>query len=62
MHKSTLARITSGVIILDKSTSNKIFLEILGDYNGVCLKKFQRIERKLENSFLAKFSILLKIS
>ena len=49
-------------MILDKNTRNKIFLEILGDYNGVCLKNFQRIEQKLENAFLAKFSILLRIS
>ena len=51
---------TSGIIILDKSTRNKIFLEFLGDYNGVCLKSFQPIEGKLENAFLAKFFILLK--
>ena len=41
MHKSTL---TSGIIILDKSTKNKIFLKNLEDYNGVCLKNFQRID------------------
>ena len=51
------ARITSGIIILDKSITNKICLEFLGDYNGVCLKIFQRIDRKLENAFLAKVSI-----
>ena len=56
------ARITSGKIILDESTRNKIFLEFLGDYNRVCLKKFQRIEPNLENAFLAKFSIPLRIS
>ena len=49
------ARITSGIIILDKSTTNRICLEFSGDYNGVCLKNFQRIEQKLENAFLAKF-------
>ena len=49
-------------MILDKSTRNKIFLEFSGDHNGVCLKNFQRIEQKLENAFLAKFSILLRIS
>ena len=43
---------------MDKSTRNKIFLEVSGDYNGVCLKNFQRIEQKLENAFLAKFSML----
>ena len=42
-----LAQITSGIIILDKSTSNKIYLEILGDYNCVCMKNFQRVEQKL---------------
>ena len=47
---------------LDKSTRNKIFLEFSGDYNGVCLKNFQRIEQKLENAFLAKLFILLRIS
>ena len=49
-------------MILDKSTRNKIFSKFLGDYNGVRLKKFQQIEQKLENAFLAKFSILLRIS
>ena len=33
-------------MILDKNTRNKIFLEFFGDYNGVCLEKFQRIEQK----------------
>ena len=46
---------------MDKSTRNEIFLEFLGDYNGVCLKNFQRIEQKLKNAFLAIFSILLRI-
>ena len=49
-------------MILDKSTRNKIFLEFSGDYNGVCLKNFQRIEPKLDNAVLAKLSILLTIS
>ena len=49
-------------MILDKSTRNKMFLEFSGDYNGVCLKNFQRIEQKLENAVLAKLSILLTIS
>ena len=56
------ARITPGIIILDKSTRNKIFLDFSGDYNGVCLKNLQRIEQKLNYAFLAKFSILLRIS
>ena len=37
-------------------------LEFSGDYNGVCLKNFQRREQKLENAFLAKLFILLRIS
>ena len=40
-------------MILDKRTKNKIFVEFSGDYNGVSLKNFQRIEPKLENAFLA---------
>ena len=38
-----------------------MFLKIL-DYKVVCLKNFQLIEQKLENAFLAEFSILLRIS
>ena len=49
-------------MILDKSTRNKIFLEFSGDYNGVCLKNFQQIEQELENAFLTKLCILLRIS
>ena len=59
------ARMTPGIIMLDKSTRNKIFLEFSGvfvTYNGVCLRNFQRIEEKLVNAFLAKISILLRIS
>ena len=37
-------------------------LRIFGDYNGVCLKNFQQIQQKVEKAFLAKFSILLRIS
>ena len=40
---------------MDKSTRKKIFSEFLGNYNGVCLKNFQRIEQKLKNAFLAIF-------
>ena len=40
----------------------KIFSDFLGDYSGVCLKIFQRIEQKPENAFLAKLSFLLRIS
>ena len=43
--------------ILDKSSKNKMFLEILDDYNGVCLKIFQRIEEKSENASWDKYSI-----
>ena len=46
-------------MILDESTRNKIFLKILGDYNGVSLKNLQQMEQKLENAFLGKLSILL---
>ena len=58
MHKSNLN--TNN--ILNKSTRIKIFLEFLGDYNSVGLKNFERIEQKLENAFLAQFSILLRVS
>ena len=43
------ARITSAFFILDKSSGNKVFLRLLEEYNGVCLKKFGRIEQKLDN-------------
>ena len=42
------ARKTLGIIILEKSTRNKIFLEFLGDYSD-CLKNFQRIGQKTRN-------------
>ena len=42
---------------MDKSTSKKIFLDFSGNYNGVCLKNFERIEQKLENAILAKVFI-----
>ena len=58
MHKSTLSTTNFGNNLFDKSTRNKIFLEFLGDYNGVCLKNFQQLEPKLENALLATFSIL----
>ena len=38
-----------------------MFLKFL-DCNGVGLKKIQPTEQKLENAFLAKFSILFRIS
>ena len=57
MHKSILSTNNFANNHVGRKYRNKIFLEILGDYNGVCLKNFQRIEQKLENAFLAKFSI-----
>ena len=39
-----------------KPKQNVLFLEILEDYNGFCLKKFQQKQQKPENTFLAKFS------
>ena len=62
MHKSSFSTNNFGNNHFGKSTRNKIFLEFLADCNGVCLKEFRRIEQKLENVFLAKFSILLRIS
>ena len=62
LYNATTLMKKSTLIVLDQSTRNKIFLEFLGDYNGVCLKNFQRKEQKLENAFLAKFFILLNIS
>ena len=56
--KSILSTINFGNIHFRQKYRNKIFVEISEDYNGVCLKKnFQRMEQKLENAFLAKFSI-----
>ena len=62
MHKATLSTNNSGLIILDKNTRNKIFFEILEDYNGICLKNFQRIQKELENAFSAKISIFSRTS
>ena len=53
IYQSILSGNNFGITILDKSGKNKIFLDILEDYNGVCLKNFQRVEQKLENAFLA---------
>ena len=36
---------------MDKSTRNKIFLEFSGDYNGVCLKNFQRRAKTIKSFF-----------
>ena len=44
-------RITSGIIILDESSQNKIFLE---GYNGVCLRNFQ-MQQKLQMRFWPNF-------
>ena len=60
MHESTLSTNNFGNNHFGQKSRNKIFLEFSGDYNGVCLKNFQRIEQKLENAFLAKFSILFE--
>ena len=63
MHKSTLDTNNFGNNHFgQKYQKQNILRNILRDYNGVCLKNFQRIEQKLENAFLAKLSILLRIS
>ena len=41
--------------ILDKSIRNKIFLEVLEDYNGVHVRNLQRMDQKLENAFCQTF-------
>ena len=38
-----------------KSSENKIFLDILEDYNSVCSKNFQQMQQKLENAFWPNF-------
>ena len=43
MERQLWARINSWIIILDKSSKNKIFFEILEDFNDVCLKNFQQM-------------------
>ena len=62
MHTSTLSTNNFGNNHFGQKYQKKFFLEFLGEYNGVCLKNFQRIEQKLEKAFLAEFSILLRIS
>ena len=62
MHKSTLSTNNFGKNHFGQKYQKQNVLRIFRDYNGVCLKNFQRIEQKLENAFLAKFSILLRIS
>ena len=62
MHKSTLSTNNFGNNNFGQEYQKKIVLEFSGDYNGVCLKNFQRIEQELENEFLAEISILLRIS
>ena len=57
MHKSTLITNHFG-----QKYQKQKFLEFSGDYNGVCLKNFPQIEQKLENAFLAKLCIFLRIS
>ena len=46
-------------MILVKTTREKTIFRNVEDYNGVSLKKIQRIVQKLKNAFLAKFSIFL---
>ena len=62
MHKAILSTNNFGNNHFGQKYQKKILLEFLADYNDVCWKKFQRIELKLKNAFLAKFSILLRIS
>ena len=62
MHKSTLSRNNFGNNHFGRKYQQQNILRIFVDYKGVCLKNFQRREQKLENAFLAKFSILLTIS
>ena len=38
-----------------------MFLEILEDYNGDCLKNLQPTEQKLENAFWPNFPFFLRI-
>ena len=60
IHKSTLSTNNFGIFILDKSIGTKIFLEISEVYNGICLKKFQRLEQKLEMRFCRNFPFFRK--
>ena len=60
MNKWTLSTNNFEKTILDKNTSNKIFFEILEDYIGVYSTNLHGIEQKLENAFLAKFSIFFE--
>ena len=47
---------------MDKS-NEQFFLEIFGEYNGVCSRNFQRMQQKLENAFSANFfPFFLRIS
>ena len=61
MHKSSFSTNNFGNIHLGKKYHKQKILRILADYNGVCLKKFQRIEQKLENVFSAKFEIFVTL-
>ena len=62
MHKSTSITNNFGKTHFGQNYQKQKIQEISEDYNGVCLKKFQRKEQKLENAFLAKFSTFLRIS
>ena len=64
MRKSTLSTNNFGRNHFGQKYQKKILLQFLGDYNGVCLKNLLEtaIEQKLKTAFLAKFSILKRIS
>ena len=65
MHKSTFNTNNFGNNHFGQEYQEQNILRIFkfsGHYNGVCLKNFQGIEQKRENAFLAKLSILLRIS
>ena len=58
MLKSTLSTNISENTHFGQKYQKKIFLEFSGDYTGVCLRHFQRIERKLDNAFGLIFNFL----
>ena len=62
MHKSTLSTNNFGNNRFGQKDQKQNILRTFRNYNGICLKNFQRIEQKQEDAFLAKFSILLRIS
>ena len=62
MHKSTLSTNNFGNNHFGQKCQKQNILRIFRRLLWFCLKNFQRIEQKLENTFLANFSILLTIS